>query len=108
MRYDVKCMNKFFSFMKHNHRHHVVLPRYKNDFFFHIFLLFCYYYNFLLQYNIITMNRLFTTLFFIISIAVAVQALPVFDAELVASPLMHDVRINYRGARKAYSNEESK
>jgi hypothetical protein len=33
-------------------------------------------------------------------IATTSQALPVFDAELAASPLMHEVRINYRGARK--------
>lgn len=30
------------------------------------------------------------------------QALPVFDAELVASPLLHDTRINnYRGVRRS-------
>jgi hypothetical protein len=29
------------------------------------------------------------------------QALPIFDTELVASPLMHEVRINYRGGRKS-------
>lgn len=28
------------------------------------------------------------------------QALPVFDADLAANPLMHEVGINYRGARK--------
>ena len=41
-------------------------------------------------------------------VACLVQALPVFDAELVASPLMHEVRLNYRGSRKAYQVEESK
>lgn len=30
----------------------------------------------------------------------SVQALPLFDADLAASPLMHEVRINYRGGRK--------
>lgn len=29
------------------------------------------------------------------------HALPVFDTELVASPLLHDVRINYRGVRRS-------
>lgn len=31
---------------------------------------------------------------------VSVQAMPLFDADLAASPLMHEVRINYRGGRK--------
>lgn len=30
----------------------------------------------------------------------ATQALPLFDADLAASPLMHEVRLNYRGVRK--------
>lgn len=28
------------------------------------------------------------------------QAMPLFDADLAASPLVHEVRINYRGGRK--------
>ncbi|KAI8644172.1 hypothetical protein BD408DRAFT_413823 [Parasitella parasitica] len=55
------------------------------------------------------MNRLFqiTALFLITFIATG-QALPVFDAELAASPLMHEVRINYRGARKAVPSYEQR
>lgn len=53
------------------------------------------------------MNRLFSTvLLLVVATATMIQALPVFDAELVASPLMHEVRLNYRGARKVYQNED--
>lgn len=47
------------------------------------------------------MNRFITLLLTITLLFNLIQALPVFDAELAASPLMHEVRINYRGGRKS-------
>lgn len=53
------------------------------------------------------MNRLVQiTALFLMAFIVSTQSLPVFDTELVASPLMHEVRINYRGGRKAATSYE--
>lgn len=53
------------------------------------------------------MSRFFQiTALFLIALVVSSQALPVFDTELVASPLMHEVRISYRGGRKAATTYE--
>jgi hypothetical protein len=53
------------------------------------------------------MNRLLLATLLVYTLFNLIQSLPVFDAELAASPLIHEVRINYRGGRKSvYSGSE--